>query len=179
MTKYATFIRGLNVGGKSQVKMSELKSVLEKSGFNNVQTLIQSGNIIFDNPGISLPEVSKKVEEIILEHFGIKTRTVVVDAHGLKRIISESPADWTTDQDIRKYIAFTIPPVTPQQFLKVIHPNPNVDRLSVGPGVVYLTTKLEGLSRSAFAKIISSEIYAFLTVRNYNTVHKVAAAVIT
>lgn len=48
MTKYVAFLRGINVGGKSKVPMSELKKLFDELGFQNVRTYINSGNVIFE-----------------------------------------------------------------------------------------------------------------------------------
>lgn len=51
MPHYAAFIRALNVGGTSVIKMDELRRQFEKLGFTNVKTVIASGNVLFDSPG--------------------------------------------------------------------------------------------------------------------------------
>jgi len=46
--KYVAFLRGINVGGHHKVPMADLRKELEKLGFENVMTLLNSGNIIFE-----------------------------------------------------------------------------------------------------------------------------------
>ena len=65
MKKYVALLRGINIGGKNKIKMSELKSAFEMAGLTEVRTVLNSGNIIFsseadmneeiqnENPGIS------------------------------------------------------------------------------------------------------------------------------
>jgi uncharacterized protein (DUF1697 family) len=47
MKTYSALLRGINVGGHKKVPMAELRELLTKSGLENVQTYIQSGNVIF------------------------------------------------------------------------------------------------------------------------------------
>ena len=47
MTRYAAFLRGVNLG-KRTVKSAELKAAFETMGFENVKTLLASGNVLFD-----------------------------------------------------------------------------------------------------------------------------------
>ena len=47
MTRYAAFLRGVNLG-KRTVKSAELKAAFEAMGFGNVKTLLASGNVLFD-----------------------------------------------------------------------------------------------------------------------------------
>ena len=46
---YIVLLRGINVGGKNKVPMSELKNCLEELGFSNVSTYIASGNVILES----------------------------------------------------------------------------------------------------------------------------------
>ena len=47
MTKYVALLRGINVGGNNIIKMVELKACFEQMGFADVETHIQSGNVVF------------------------------------------------------------------------------------------------------------------------------------
>ena len=76
MTKYIILLRGINVGGHRKVPMAELRELFTKSGFKNVQTYIQSGNVFLESS-----DNSKKIkiiaEELILQHFGFEVTTLV------------------------------------------------------------------------------------------------------
>ncbi len=49
MNTYIVLLRGLNVGGHKKVPMADLRLLLTKSGLENVQTYIQSGNVVFQS----------------------------------------------------------------------------------------------------------------------------------
>ncbi len=46
--RYLSLLRGINVAGQKKIKMSDLKALYEGLDFTNVQTYIQSGNVVFD-----------------------------------------------------------------------------------------------------------------------------------
>ena len=48
MTVYVALLRGVNVGSKNRIKMADLQQALEAAGLGNVETYIQSGNLIFE-----------------------------------------------------------------------------------------------------------------------------------
>jgi uncharacterized protein (DUF1697 family) len=48
MPKYVAFLRAINVGGHT-VKMDHLRRLFEALEFDNVETFIASGNVIFDS----------------------------------------------------------------------------------------------------------------------------------
>ena len=54
MNKICVLLRGVNVGSKNKIKMTELKTVFEETGFKDVKTYINSGNILFNANELSL-----------------------------------------------------------------------------------------------------------------------------
>ena len=50
MPKYIAFLRAINVGGTTLIKMTDLKKMFESFGLDNVQTYIQTGNVVFESP---------------------------------------------------------------------------------------------------------------------------------
>lgn len=49
MTRYIALLRGVNIGGNNKISMSELKNELEKLGFVDIKTVLNSGNIVFSS----------------------------------------------------------------------------------------------------------------------------------
>ena len=47
--RYILLLRGINVGGKNKVVMSELKALLEGVNFQDVHFYINSGNLFFSS----------------------------------------------------------------------------------------------------------------------------------
>ena len=47
MKKYVALLRGINVSGQKKIKMAELREQLKSCGFENIESYIQSGNILF------------------------------------------------------------------------------------------------------------------------------------
>lgn len=48
MNRYVAFLRAINVGRTTVIKMADLKRMVESFGLENVQTYIQTGNVIFE-----------------------------------------------------------------------------------------------------------------------------------
>ncbi len=155
--KYIALLRGINVGGNSLVKMSDLKKSFEDLGFKNVMTYINSGNVIFEG---NVKNISK-----------LPWKTVVISEKELKEVIDNAPNSWKKD-DLRKYVAFLLPPVKPEDVLKEITLKEDVDYIDVGKNVLYMSTKLEGISKSSFKDLIKTVSYKSMTMRNFNTVEK-------
>ncbi|MGI0065452.1 MAG: DUF1697 domain-containing protein, partial [Nitrosotalea sp.] len=70
MIKQVAFLRGINVGGHNPVPMETLKKTFESLRFENVKTLLASGNVLFDAPQTSASVMTKKIEEKLEKMFG-------------------------------------------------------------------------------------------------------------
>ena len=65
MKTYIVLLRGINVSGKNKLPMADLRELLSKLNFQNVQTYIQSGNIIFGSELNSTKENNQILQETI------------------------------------------------------------------------------------------------------------------
>jgi uncharacterized protein (DUF1697 family) len=170
--KYLALLRGVNVGGNSLIKMSDLKEAVEKSGFANVKTFINSGNVIFESTEVNKSKINAVLEKVLAKRFNLESRVFLLTYEQFKDILAGVPEDWKKLKDIRCYIAFVREPVTAQDVIKEIRVKEGVDFVGVGKGVVYMTTLLSGLTKSGFTKLISTPVYKDITMRNYTTAQK-------
>ncbi|NPV91053.1 MAG: DUF1697 domain-containing protein [Firmicutes bacterium] len=90
MTIYIALLRGINVGGKNKIKMTDLKRMFEAIGLSRVETYIQSGNVLFES---SEKEdiLRKKIENEIETIFGFSVVVVLRTAAELEQIIRHCP----------------------------------------------------------------------------------------
>jgi uncharacterized protein (DUF1697 family) len=168
--KYLALLRGINVGGNATVNMATLKQVFENAGYTNVMTYINSGNVVFDSDESNNEQLTKKIETILQRTF-FPIKIVVLSHRELLAVIDHMPKNWKAT-DLRKYIAFIKNPTTPEDLIKEAQLKDGIDFIAKGPGVVYLSTKMEGLTKSNFPKLIAKKVYKEATMRNYNTIQK-------
>ncbi len=176
--KYIALLRGINVGGKSLVKMANLRESVTKAGFTNVTTLINSGNVIFESKIVNKSQISKSIEIAVSKILGKKIPIIIVTSEELKKVVEESPSIWKKKNNLRCYIAFIKKPVEPDDVLKEIKLNPDVDLVEKGPGVLYMGTLLSGITKSGFSRLASKKIYQDITIRNFKTVQKLLDIII-
>lgn len=87
MTICIAFLRGINVGGKNKIKMTELKEMFEEIGLVGVETYIQSGNIIFESDEAE-DKLQEKIETGLQNKFGFPISVVLRTAAELKMLIN-------------------------------------------------------------------------------------------
>ena len=95
--KYIALLRGINVGGKNKISMSDLKTCFENAGFLNTMTYINSGNVIFESEEQSIAKLIKKYEDIIEKEFGFPISLVLIDVNTLKEASEHAPGWWGDD----------------------------------------------------------------------------------
>jgi len=152
--------------------MADLKVAVEKYGFTNIVTDIQSGNILFETGETNNKEIIERLEASFTNSFTYNSCIIVKHYEQLKKIVNEVPTGWNKRDDLRCNIAFIRDPVTAKYVLVDIELNDGVDFIKAGEGVLYMSTLLSGLTRSRFTKIIAKKVYKDISIRNYNTVRK-------
>jgi uncharacterized protein (DUF1697 family) len=75
MTRFVALLRALNVGGR-KLSMDDLRAVVQSLNFTDVQTYIQSGNVVFSGVGTTSTS-EERLEKAIKERFGIEVPTLV------------------------------------------------------------------------------------------------------
>jgi uncharacterized protein (DUF1697 family) len=172
---YVALLRGINVGGKSLLKMADLKTCLERSGFEHVATYIQSGNVIFDSDIGDAVKLTRAMEKALASTFDHEAAIVVKSHDQFKAVVAKAPRDWRTRTDLRCYVAFLRAPLAAKDALKELGPREGVDAVKAGDGVLYMSTLLSRLKQSGFTKVVGKDIYRQMTIRNYRTCQKTLA----
>lgn len=105
LKNYIVLLRGVTPTGKNKIpKMSYLKEILEGEYFSNVQTYIQSGNIVLKT-SLPISEIQNKVHQIIKEKIGAELSVIVKTSDEIATILSENPFE--ENYDIKR-VFFTL-----------------------------------------------------------------------
>lgn len=97
-------LRGINVSGQKKINMNELKEIYASSGFENAQTYIQSGNVIFDCSENNIAAIIEKIEKKIKQTFDFDVVVFIRTKDEFKKLIENSPF---AAQDINNlYVTF-------------------------------------------------------------------------
>ena len=107
MTKYVALLRGINVGGHKPIKMEELKKTFELLGFQNVKTLLASGNVIFEISNASTDGLVKKIEGGLKKTFGHTVGILIRTIDEIKNLVDANPFKNTVvNSQTRLYVTF-------------------------------------------------------------------------
>ena len=173
MPGYVALLRGINVGGRNLIKMPALKACFEAGGFAEVATYIQSGNVLFTSPETRVAGLTQRIEEMLAATFGYQATVVVRNRAQMRAVVEHAPKGFGTEPATYRYDAiFLKPPLTSKVAMKSVPTKPGVDEAHAGTGVLYFSRLIEKATQSRLNKIVSSPIYASVTIRNWNTTTK-------
>ena len=172
VVRYVALLRGINVGGKTLVKMAELRDCVEGLGFDDVSTFIASGNVLFEGDEDDPAKLAGKIERAIEKRFSLPVKVVVIDRRAYARIVKAIPREWLGDGSIRANVAFVRRGTDAKQVVRELEPDPEIEHVKAVDGAILWATKRDALNRSVMRKLIGGAQYKELTVRNLNTTLK-------
>ncbi|MDR0910210.1 MAG: DUF1697 domain-containing protein [Spirochaetaceae bacterium] len=170
---YLALLRGINIGGKNLVKMDFLKNIFEEMGFEDVQTYIQSGNVLFKDGEKNKIKLAKMIENKLFEKLDVQINVLILTLNELENILNNKPATFGDENEKYKYdIVFLIEPLTTKEVLSNIDTKRGEDTISEGKNIFYITRLTEKLSGSYLTKIIKTPMWQNITIRNLKTTKK-------
>ena len=90
MAKFVALLRGINVGGKNKILMADLRQLLESANFKNVQTYIQSGNIVFESTAKEA-SLARELTKLIKSEYNFDVPALVISKQKLTKIFAANP----------------------------------------------------------------------------------------
>ena len=177
--RYVALLRGINVGGRTLVKMADLKTCVEALGFDAVSTYIASGNVLFESDEDDAARLADTIEAAIEERFELPVKVVVLDRKSYARIVKAIPKPWVGDGSLRANVAFVRRGTDAKEIVRELAPDAEIEEVKAVDGAVLWATRRDAVNRSVMRKLIGGAAYKELTVRNLNTtlkLHELLAA---
>ncbi len=172
--RYIALLRGINVGGNTMIKMSELRESFETLGFENVVTYINSGNLAFDSKKTSEEKLVAKIEKAIEKDIGKTIPVMVREQADIERILAANPFDGKFESHKEMHVLFmraTMPAEKKKQLIDLSNDN---EQFAVVGREIFALLKL-GVANSLLGKgYIEKKLKIPITARNWRTVEKLA-----
>ena len=170
--KYAAFLRGINVGGRTSIKMEALRACLAALGFENVRTYIQSGNVVFETAEEDDKKLAAQIEAAVEKEF-FKTPVMVRSVDELKDIIENNPFAGEEFEDNRFHVVFLAEALSDEKRAMLLANNRDEEKFAVRRREVYCLLK-NGVADSLLGKkYIDIKLKTPATARNWRTLNKI------
>lgn len=166
--KYIALLRGINVGTSVRVEMKRLRSLFESLGFADVETYINSGNVIFESD-VSKKSALSMIQAAIENEFGADIPVIVKSQKEMKEIASAIPDEWRNDTEQKTDVAYLFDKIDSPEIIGKLPVKREFIDIRYVKGAIFWNVSRENYNRSHLNKIIGHELYHLMTVRNVNT----------
>ena len=172
---YVALLRGINVGGNRKVDMKALKDTFERAGMDRVKTYINSGNVVFSSRSKSAPRIEAKLEAAIEADFGFEIKVLLRSLEQMRATVKALPASWVNDDTMKCDVIFLWEAIDERPILKQLPVKEGVDTVKYTPGAVLWSIPRALATKSSLSKLVGTELYRQMTIRNSNTTRKLLA----
>jgi uncharacterized protein (DUF1697 family) len=171
MTAYVSLFRGINVGGNQIVRMDALKELHLSLGLKDVQTYIQSGNVVFTSDNTDVTQIQKEIEDGFAQTFGFRVKVMVRTAGELNAIIEKNPFQNQPVKEPNRVIALFLasdPSITALEDIQKTYAGPEEIHIIGQEVLIYYP---DGMGRSKLTNtFLEKKLKSAGTARNWNTV---------
>jgi uncharacterized protein (DUF1697 family) len=175
MTRYVAFLRGVNVGGHTMVKTSDICQRLAALGFVNVKGYKQSGNIMFDTEDADADRIAGEIRKVIYGLIEKEVEVFLRTMDQVREMVRLDPFEEAGQGDVKLFVTFYS--VEPEVAVKLPLRSSDGDAeiiLVRGRDAFGLGYPKDGRYGASYGKI-EVKLGASFTTRNWNTIKGIAA----
>lgn len=171
MTTYVCILRGINVAGKNIIKMEHLRVHLKSIKLNNVQTYIQSGNIVFESEEKDINKIQRLILNKIKKEYNFQVKAIIKTKEQILDTYKKIPFK-NTDPS-KTLITILSEPINPKEATKLLEPyKSNTEELLIKKETIYLHCP-QGYGKTKLSNnLIENKLKISATTRNIKTIHK-------
>ena len=174
MARQIALLRAINLGSRRRVAMGDLRDLLASLGYDDVRTLLQSGNVVLTSTRSGKP-LERQLEEELSARFGIDIPVLVRTRAELADVIERNPlADLATDPKRYQVTFLSAKPDAPR-VRELVGLDVAPEQFVISGREIYAWHP-DGLQRSRLAAALSdSKLGVTGTARNWSTITKLLA----
>ena len=176
MTVHIGLLRGVNVGGRTQVAMADLRAMMAELGLGEARTLLQSGNVVFRSSRRKGAALERALEEATRERLGLSTDFFVRTATEWDAIVAANPFPDEAERDPGHLVMMALKDPAEAKALKALRAAVTGPEVIGAEGRQLYIVYPAGIGRSRLTHgLIEAKLATRATGRNWNTVLKLAA----
>jgi uncharacterized protein (DUF1697 family) len=167
MTTQVALLRGINVGGRHQLAMADLRAAFSAAGALDVSTYIQSGNVVFRWPGRSPATLRADLEARLEAVAGFAVPVTLRSDAEMAAVVAGAP--FPTDEPTHLHVSFLQEPPGPAAFASVDRAAFAPEDFAVAGRDLYLFLP-HGMARTKLPQALGLTSRVPATTRNWRTV---------
>lgn len=175
MTRYCAFFASINVGG-NRLTMADLRYAFEREELENVETVVASGNVLFDYDDRPTAGLEDLLAHMMLERFDLKTFAAVRNRDEVRGAVEDNPFTGI-GQDHHVHTLFLEREPERAAFDKMVadHAPRGPEKMALGPRALYVDY-VEGVGESKLTNaFIERRLGCRGTARNVRSLARILA----
>ncbi len=171
MNRKIALLRGINVGRAKRVAMVDLRKLFEDLGYSRVNTVLNSGNVVFRGPDEAPAVSAKRIEAALALELGVAARVSVLSAVELDTVVAENALLALADNPSRLLVAVFMNPAQRVLLEPLLLHDWSPEALTLGQRAAYLWCPngvLDSRAAAALGKLLGDAV----TARNWSTISK-------
>ncbi len=174
MPRFVALLRGVNVGKGKRVPMAELQKLLSALGYRDVQTLLNSGNAVFESATRSTATHASRIRSAISKKLQVDVPVIVKSATDIAAIQKENTLASIATEPSRLLVAFTATATDLRAIAALAPLISPPEQFLLGKHAAFLWCP-EGILKSRGAEALLGKTGRPATTRNWATVAKISA----
>ena len=174
MPRYVALFKGINVGKAKRIAMEDLRALLGKLGYTDVQTLLNSGNAVFTAAAEPAVKLAERIRQAVLKKTGVDALVIVKSAKDMAAIVAGNELGKVATDPSRLLVAIT----NDNKALKSVEALAGAawgdERIHVGKHAAYLWCA-NGILESKALEALLKGLKGTGTTRNWATLNKIHA----
>jgi uncharacterized protein (DUF1697 family) len=173
MTKYVALLRGI-LPMNPNMRNEKLRHFFEELGFTNVQTVIASGNVIFESGSKSAAALEAAIEKALPLKLGFRSITIIRSQDQLRKLINRNPFKGIEDtQKFRLNVTFLKYPLTTKFKFPYVPQNKSYKLIGAYDRAICSVIDLTGDRTPDFMSWLEKQFGKEITTRTWKTVHRI------
>jgi uncharacterized protein (DUF1697 family) len=174
MTRYIVLLRAINTG-KRKAPMADLRAACREAGLGEVETYIQSGNLVLSSDD-DAPGVEAAIEKLIVQRFGFSAEAMTRTAEQWSAYAAGSPfPDAETGRPNHLMLCLTKQPPSPDAVERLTGHATLGERIAWADGALWVDFVGGVADSKLLPAILDKAAGSTVTARNWNTVLKLHA----
>lgn len=171
LERRAALLRGINVGTAKRIAMADLRALFTDLGYQDVRTLLNSGNVAFSGAKARADSEARRIEEAIARHLRVTTRVTILSAKEVAAAVDGNPLGHVADNPSRLLLWVLEGEEVVARLRPLLTGRWAPDVLALGGRVAYFWCA-HGISKSPLLEAASRVLRDAGTARNFATMTK-------
>jgi len=174
MPRYVALFRGINVGKAKRIAMADLRALLDKLGYADVATLLNSGNAVFTGNAEPAATHATRIREAVRTKLGVDALVIVKSAKDVAAIVAGNALGKIATDDSKLLVALTNDTRGLAKVKQLTREHWGAEKMHVGKHAGYVWCA-NGILESKAAVALLKGLEDTGTTRNWGTLNRIHA----